>query len=54
MSSFPGKHASGSTDGQSVVPEPSFAELARTLMYSGRIATLSTHSRKQPGFPFAR
>ena len=52
MSSVPGKHASGSMGGQSVVPEPSFAERARTLMHSCRIATLSTHSRKQPGFPF--
>ena len=52
MSSSPGKHANGSTDGQIAIPEPSFAERARTLMYSGRIATLSTHSRKQPGFPF--
>src|SRR5208337_3123221 len=50
-SSF-GKHASGATSGQSAVPEPSFAERARTLMYSGRIGSLSTQSRKQPGFPF--
>ena len=50
-SSF-GKHASGATSGQSAVPEPSFAERARTLMYSGRIGSLSTVSRKQPGFPF--
>lgn len=50
-SSF-GKHASGSTSGHSAVPEPSFAERARTLMYSGRIGSLSTVSRKQPGFPF--
>jgi hypothetical protein len=34
------------------VPEPSFAERARTLMHSGRIGSLSTLSRKQPGFPF--
>ena len=46
------KHASGATRGQSAVPEPSFAERARTLMYSGRIGGLSTLSRKQPGFPF--
>src|SRR5450755_3999771 len=51
-SSFFGKHASGSTSGQSAVPEPSFAERARTLMHSGRIGSLSTLSRKQPGFPF--
>src|SRR5271169_6610675 len=50
-SSF-GKHASGPTSGQSAVPEPSFAERARTLMHSGRIGTLSTLSRKQLGFPF--
>jgi putative heme iron utilization protein len=47
-----GKHASGATSGQSAVPEPSFAERARTLMQSGRIGSLGTHSRKQPGFPF--
>ncbi len=37
---------------QSAVPEPSFAERARTLMHSGRIGSLATLSRKQPGFPF--
>lgn len=47
-----GKHASGATSGQSAVPEPSFAEKARTLMHSARIGSLSTLSRKQPGFPF--
>src|SRR5208337_3242299 len=50
-SSF-GKHASGATSGQPAVPEPSFAERARTLMHLGRIGSLSTLSRKQPGFPF--
>jgi heme oxygenase (biliverdin-IX-beta and delta-forming) len=50
-SSF-GKHAGGATSSQSAVPEPSFAERARTLMYSGRIGSLSTLSRKQPEFPF--
>jgi putative heme iron utilization protein len=34
------------------VPEPSFSERARTLVYMGRIGSLSTVSRKQPGFPF--
>jgi len=34
------------------VPEPAFAERGRTLMYLGRIGSLSTLSRKQPGFPF--
>jgi heme iron utilization protein len=47
-----GKHASGATSGQPAVAEPSFAERARTLMRSGRIGSLSTISRKQPGFPF--
>ncbi len=51
-SSSIGKHAGGATSGQSTVPEPSFAERARTLMSSGRIGSLSTLSRKQPGFPF--
>ena len=51
-SSSVGKHASGATSGQSAVPEPSFAERARTLMHLGRVGSLSTLSRKQPGFPF--
>src|SRR5208337_1658200 len=52
MSSSPfGKHASGATSGQSTVPEPSFAERARTLMHLGRIGSLATQSGKQPGFP---
>ncbi len=34
------------------VPEPSLAERARTLAGIGRIGSLSTHSRKFPGFPF--
>ncbi len=51
-SSSVGKHASGATSSPSAVPEPSFAERARTLMHSGRVGSLSTLSRKQPGFPF--
>jgi putative heme iron utilization protein len=48
-----GKHAAGgpATD-QPPVPEPAFSERARTLVYLGRIGSLSTLSRKQPGFPF--
>ena len=47
------KHAgTGATSDQPTVPEPSFAERARTLVYLGRIGSLSTLSRKQPGFPF--
>jgi heme iron utilization protein len=52
-SSSIGKHAAGGpATGQPPVPEPQFAERARTLMYLGRVASLSTWSRKQPGFPF--
>ena len=48
-----GRHAGrGPASDQPSVPEPSFAERARTLMYLGRIGSLSTLSRKQPGFPF--
>jgi putative heme iron utilization protein len=47
------KHAGGGpASDQPAVPEPAFAERARTLMYLGRIGSLSTLSRKQPGFPF--
>jgi putative heme iron utilization protein len=47
------KHANtGAAAGQPSLPEPSFAERARTLAYFGRIGSLSTLSRKQPGFPF--
>jgi putative heme iron utilization protein len=47
------KHAGpGPATDQPTLPEPSFAERARTLMYLGRIGSLSTLSRKQPGFPF--
>lgn len=33
-------------------PEPSHAERVRTLLTVSSVATLSTHSRKQAGFPF--
>jgi putative heme iron utilization protein len=47
------KHAGpGPASDRPAVPEPPFAERARTLMYLGRIGSLSTRSRKQPGFPF--
>jgi heme iron utilization protein len=47
------KHAGpGAPSGQPPVPEPSFAERARTLVHIGGTGTLSTLSRKQPGFPF--
>jgi heme iron utilization protein len=34
------------------VPEPSYAERVRTLAFLTSIATLSTLSRKHPGYPF--
>jgi len=47
------KHAGGGpATEQAPVPEPSFAERSRTLVYVGRIGSLSTLSRQQPGFPF--
>jgi hypothetical protein len=47
------KHAgTGAAGDQPAVPEPSFAERAYTLVYLGRIGSLSTLSREQPGFPF--
>ena len=36
-----------------IVPEPTFAERARTLAYLGRTGTLATLSRRHPGYPFA-
>jgi len=35
------------------VPEPSYAERARTLAFLGRTGTLATVSRRHPGHPFA-
>jgi heme iron utilization protein len=35
------------------VPEPTYAERARTLAYLGHTGTLATLSRKHPGHPFA-
>ena len=47
------QHAgTGLASDQPTVPEPGFAERARTLVYLGRVGSLSTISRKQPGFPF--
>src|SRR5712664_1817797 len=47
------KHANtGPSADQPSVPEPSFSERARTLLHVGRIGSLSSLSRKQPGFPF--
>ena len=53
MTSPTRKHAGpGGANDQPAVPEPSFAERARTLLHRGRTGSLSTLSRKQAGFPF--
>jgi putative heme iron utilization protein len=47
------RHAGGSvTPDQVPAPELTYAERARTLMYLGRVGSLSTMSRKHPGWPF--
>jgi len=46
------QHAAPPGPERAPVPEPTLAERGRTLIELGRIGTLSTHSRKQPGFPF--
>jgi putative heme iron utilization protein len=52
-SASPRKHAGpGAASDQPAIPEPSYSERARTLVYLSRIGSLSTLSRKQPGFPF--
>jgi putative heme iron utilization protein len=52
MTSLPTRKHAGPASDAPVVPEPSFAERARTLLHLGRIGTLATLSRKQSGFPF--
>lgn len=48
------EHASsGPADNGDALPEPSFAEKARTLLHLGRVAALATQSRRAAGFPFA-
>jgi len=52
-SSTPRNHGGTATaSNQPAAPEPSSSERARTLVYLGRIGSLSTVSRRQPGFPF--
>jgi putative heme iron utilization protein len=46
------QHAAPPAPERAPVPEPTLAERGRTLIELARIGTLSTHSRKQPGFPF--
>jgi heme iron utilization protein len=53
MSTPSNRHAGASAGGaQAAIPEPSYAERARTLLHLGRVGSLSTLSRKRPGFPF--
>jgi hypothetical protein len=40
-------------DDAPAIPEPTYAERARTLAYLGRTGALATLSRKLPGYPFA-
>jgi putative heme iron utilization protein len=46
------QHAGGEPSPTAGVPEPPFAERARTLIHLGRTGTLSTQSRRLPGHPF--
>src|ERR1700751_1945474 len=47
------KHAGpGPASDQPPVPEPTFAERARTLLYLSRMGSLFSMSGKQSGFPF--
>jgi heme oxygenase (biliverdin-IX-beta and delta-forming) len=46
------QHAGPPSSSRPQVPEPSLAERARTLLHIARMGTLSTLSRKHPGFPF--
>jgi heme iron utilization protein len=53
MSTTSKRHAgTGAGGAQVALPEPTYAERARTLLHLGRVGSLSTLSRKRPGFPF--
>ena len=53
MSTTSNRHAgTGAGGAQATIPEPSYAERARTLLHLGRVGSLSTLSRKRPDFPF--
>ena len=53
MSTTSNRHAgTGAGGAQVTIPEPSYAERARTLLHLSRVGSLSTLSRKRPGFPF--
>lgn len=47
------RHATGGVSpDQAPAPEPTYAERARTLLHLNRTGSLSTMSRKHPGWPF--
>src|SRR5438445_10293152 len=47
------RHASGAVPADlAPAPEPTYAERARTLVHLGRVGSLSTLSKKRPGWPF--
>jgi putative heme iron utilization protein len=46
------RHASGAVTPELPALEPTYAEKARTLIHLGRVGSLSTMSRKHPGWPF--
>ncbi len=53
MSEKPRQHAGpGPSTSEPPIPEPSYAERAKTLVHLGRLGTLSTVSLKQAGTPF--
>lgn len=52
MSKSARQHSAGPPSDEPLIPEPTLAERARTLMHLGRIGSLSTLSQKQPGWPF--
>jgi putative heme iron utilization protein len=53
MSTISNRHAgTGAGGAQATIPEPGYAERARTLLHLGRVGSLCTLSRKRPGFPF--
>ncbi len=45
-------HAKRSRSSEPEIPQPTFAERARTLLHRRRSGYLSTRSRRHPGFPF--
>ncbi|MEW6270453.1 MAG: DUF2470 domain-containing protein [Thermodesulfobacteriota bacterium] len=52
MSKDANQHAADAAPAEAQVPEPPFAERARTLVHLGRTGTLATHSRRASGYPF--